>query len=729
MSWIDVFVTYLFSLKYLVYGLAIILLISGIDDFFIDICHWTRHFYRKFFVYDKHKFHDYEGLYDAPEKPLAIMVPAWQEHGVVGPMAELAAKTLDYENYHIFVGTYPNDPQTQEEVDQVCARFPNVHKVVCARPGPTSKADCLNNIAAAIFLFEAQAKFEFAGFILHDSEDVVSTMELRLYNHLVNRKDLIQLPVYPYTRKWTDFTSGHYIDEFAELHGKDVPVREAIAGQVPSAGVGTCFSRRAISMLLREGDGIAFDIQSLTEDYDIGIRIKEHGMEEIFVRYPVVTPEHEKAHSVWSGKNLRESSVICIREYFPDTFNTAVRQKSRWIVGIVFQGMKNHAWSKSWSMNYFLCRDRKGGITNLVGFIAVLVFTQLGIIWLVQSLSDDPYHFLSIYGDEPWLSILLKINAFFLINRIFQRFIFVKAYYGWMQGFLSMPRMVWGNIVNFFANIRALRQVIEMGDARRVAWDKTTHDFPHLDDERSARKAIGQILIDLGAITEIQLDKALKDKPQGQRLGRYLLNNQLVTSESLVKAVAEQAEVDYQNIEPLNISGDLITLISKGLAWRYGIVAINYKSEQGVMLASEEYLSPVSLAAISRQLKCQVSYIIAYPGQVQIALKAYYSGERFADPTAGVERFEQLDKNMQQQVWHQYVEGQWSLLEILSEYCNISPQVMNQILIGYEKSALTLNDYLLDKEVISIEELDTAIALQVKREPNLAHLVTGALNA
>ena len=147
------------------------------------------------------------------------------------------------------------------------------------------------------------------------------------------------------------------------------------------------------------------------------------------------------------------------------------------------------------------------------------------------------------------------------------------------------------------------------------------------------------------------------------------------------------------------------------------------------MLASEEYLSPVSLAAISRQLKCQVSYIIAYPGQVQIALKAYYNGEKFADPTVGVERFEQLDKDMQQQVWHQYVEGQWSLLEILSEYCNISPQVMNQILIGYEKSALTLNDYLLDKDVISIEQLDTAIALQVKREPNLAHLVTGALNA
>ncbi len=77
------------------------------------------------------------------------MVPAWNETGVIGNMAELAATTLDYENYHIFVGTYPNDPDTQRDVDEVCARFPNVHKVVCASR-PTSKADCLNNVLDAI---------------------------------------------------------------------------------------------------------------------------------------------------------------------------------------------------------------------------------------------------------------------------------------------------------------------------------------------------------------------------------------------------------------------------------------------------------------------------------------------------------------------------------------------------------------------------------------------------
>ncbi|NIZ65103.1 phage adsorption protein NrfB, partial [Escherichia coli] len=265
MDWLlDVFATWLYGLKVIAITLAVIMFISGLDDFFIDVVYWVRRIKRKLSVYRRYPRMSYRELYKPDEKPLAIMVPAWNETGVIGNMAELAATTLDYENYYIFVGTYPNDPDTQRDVDEVCARFPNVHKVVCARPGPTSKADCLNNVLDAITQFERSANFAFAGFILHDAEDVISPMELRLFNYLVERKDLIQIPVYPFEREWTHFTSMTYIDEFSELHGKDVPVREALAGQVPSAGVGTCFSRRAVTALLADGDGIAFDVQSLT---------------------------------------------------------------------------------------------------------------------------------------------------------------------------------------------------------------------------------------------------------------------------------------------------------------------------------------------------------------------------------------------------------------------------------------------------------------------------------
>lgn len=470
MDWLlDVFATWLYGLKVIAITLAVIMFISGLDDFFIDVVYWVRRIKRKLSVYRRYPRMSYRELYKPDEKPLAIMVPAWNETGVIGNMAELAATTLDYENYHIFVGTYPNDPDTQRDVDEVCARFPNVHKVVCARPGPTSKADCLNNVLDAITQFERSANFAFAGFILHDAEDVISPMELRLFNYLVERKDLIQIPVYPFEREWTHFTSMTYIDEFSELHGKDVPVREALAGQVPSAGVGTCFSRRAVTALLADGDGIAFDVQSLTEDYDIGFRLKEKGMTEIFVRFPVVDEAKEREQRKFL-QHTRTSNMICVREYFPDTFSTAVRQKSRWIIGIVFQGFKTHKWTSSLTLNYFLWRDRKGAISNFVSFLAMLVMIQLLLLLAYESLWPDAWHFLSIFSGSAWLMTLLWLNFGLMVNRIVQRVIFVTGYYGLTQGLLSVLRLFWGNLINFMANWRALKQVLQHGDPRRVAW-------------------------------------------------------------------------------------------------------------------------------------------------------------------------------------------------------------------------------------------------------------------
>jgi len=212
---LDVTAMLLFAVKWVIYILAFLLLLLGLDDFFIDAAYWSRRFYRKLFVYSNFPKADENILFTVPEKPLAVMIPAWNEVDVIGKMADLAARTLDYENYQIFVGTYPNDPDTQRDVDEVCQRFTNVHKIVCARPGPTSKADCLNNIIDAIFSFEKAGGIEFAGFILHDSEDVVSPLELRLFNYLLPRKDLIQVPVYPFLPHWYEFTGGHYVDEFS----------------------------------------------------------------------------------------------------------------------------------------------------------------------------------------------------------------------------------------------------------------------------------------------------------------------------------------------------------------------------------------------------------------------------------------------------------------------------------------------------------------------------------
>ena len=723
---VDIFSSYLFALKFLAIFIAIIISISSLDDLIIDIVYWVRRFIRSITVYRRHPKMQYSSLLGLEEKPLAIMVPAWHETGVIGKMAELAAVTLDYENYHIFVGTYPNDPETQLDVDKVCAVFPNVHKVVCARPGPTSKADCLNNVLDAILQFEKQASLEFAGFILHDSEDVVSPLELRLFNYLLPKNDLIQIPVYPFERSWYNFTCMHYLDEFAELHGKDVLVREAIAGQVPSAGVGTCFSRRAVLALLEDGDGIAFDAQSLTEDYDIGFRLKEKGLKEIFVRFPVVLEDSKEARKkLLPGQSIRESNVICVREYFPETLETAIRQKSRWITGIVFQGYKTHRWTMSPTLNYFLWRDRKGAITNFISFIATMILVQLILLWMYQKLWPDAYHFLSILESSEWLMGFLWLNLFLMLNRMIQRIFFVSSFYGLAQGLLSVPRLFWGNYINFMANWRAVKQVLQHGDVRRIAWDKTTHDFPTIGIENKERKKLGQILIDQGVITQEQLASVTGHRTRGMRIGSALVHEGILSSVELADALAIQADVSTESIDAYQIPLEVINSIPASIALHYAILPI--RREAGILLvASEAAIDPISIAAISRKVHCQIRYVIVPKGQVTVGLRKWYANQLPSDPRKVLDDAITVNKvrvDQAAEIWKFYVARQILLAEILVSLGHINEAALRALLLQHSVTNVYLGDFLVDKNIITRETLEKALALQKQLQPDMKALI------
>ncbi len=706
LGWVDFFAYVLFGLKYVAIALALLMFFLGLDDLFIDLVYWSRKLIRRWRIYDKLERADEQRLYAIAEKPLAIMVPAWNEVGVVGEMARLAASTIDYENYQIFVGTYPNDAETQADVDAVCQHYPNVHKVVCARPGPTSKADCLNNIIDAILRFESEAKIQFAGFILHDAEDVISPMELRLYNYLLPNKDLIQIPVYPYAPEWKGFTAGHYVDEFAENHGKDVIVREALTGQVPSAGVGTCFSRKAISALLEDGDGIAFDVQSLTEDYDIGFRLKQKGMKCIFARYSVSDPKLALEQPWAFGMNRQFSQVICVREHFPRDLQHAIRQKSRWIVGIVFQGTKNLGWSTG-LLNYFLWRDRRGLIAYMLSFLVNLLFAVLLVMWLVTVISPDSWRYPSILSDSSLLSVLLWLNGFMLLNRLFQRGWFVTRYYGLVEGLLSAPRMMWSNFVNFFANLRALRQVMEMGDSRRVAWDKTTHEFPALT--KAQRVPLGHRLVEKGLITEEQLEAAITS-PVRRRLGRELLLRGYIDSTQLVQALAEQLDLEWAPLNPFKLDKHLIDALPRRIASHYGVLPV---AEEGktLVLASEGPVSQVSLGAISRQLKRPVRSRLAPQGRVTLGIRYWYASPRQNEEVRHMlqvlERHQDDEALLERVSRHQVLLG--NLLQVRGM---VPPTLFNQALIDFDAENMSLGEHLIDRGMITREVLEQALADQ-----------------
>lgn len=247
--------------------LAAAILVSGLDDLVVDLawtCTWLKSALRpaaSLFPPGPRQ------LENAPRQRIAIFVPLWHEHQVIGQMLEHNLAAIRYPDYHFFAGCYPNDVETQEAVQTVAGRFPQVHLALCPHPGPTSKADCLNWVYQHLLLLEEKGGQLFDIVVIHDAEDLIHPEELRWINYYAARYDFVQTPVLALATPLRQLTHGVYCDEFAENHTRDMTVRPVLGGFIPSCGVGTGYRRDALERLARASSNRLFEPEALTEDY------------------------------------------------------------------------------------------------------------------------------------------------------------------------------------------------------------------------------------------------------------------------------------------------------------------------------------------------------------------------------------------------------------------------------------------------------------------------------
>jgi bacteriophage N4 adsorption protein B len=471
MSALEIYTSFLLATTLVV---ASLIALSGADDAFVDVCYWLGAVGRHKLAIGKDSHTSIERLLARPESPFAIMVPAWKEHEVIAAMVENTAATLTYGAYRIFCGVYRNDPATAREVDRMVLRYPGlVVRVDVPHDGPTCKADCLNHIVRRVFGEEAACGVPFAGMVLHDSEDVIHPLELKLFNALIADRDLVQLPVFSLERGWHEFVAGTYIDDFAEAHGKDLQVREALTGMVPGAGVATCYSRRAMATLGAASGGEPFNTASLTEDYELSSRLRRLGLSQQIFAHVSVHLDRFRVAKVPG----RTGTVVATHEYFPDGLRAAYRQRARWVIGIALQGWKQLGWRGSLLERYFLYRDRKALVMAPAGGLAYLLVANFVLVGAFGSyaLRSELEWLLS----DPDLKALLLLNVAFMANRMVQRMHFVARYYGPAQGLLSLVRMPVNNVVNLLAVLRAWRlYTAHVVSGKKLAWDKTAHVYP-----------------------------------------------------------------------------------------------------------------------------------------------------------------------------------------------------------------------------------------------------------
>jgi adsorption protein B len=429
-------------------------LLFGVNDLLVDLLYFTRRLWRAATVYTRHR-PAYASYYVFNPDPgfIAILVPAWDESAVIASMLKTTLNRLDYDHYRIFVGHYRNDPATAAAIASVADE--RVHPVEVAADGPTTKADCLNHLYDALIAFETESGRPAKAVVLHDAEDVVHRYELRIFDGLIDRAAVIQLPVLPLVDPHSRWVSGHYCDEFAEAHIKELVVREAVGAAIPLAGVGCAIARKPLAQLAAMQDGKPFAGNSMTEDYEVGLRIGGLGLKTMFVRIPAQPSER---------------GVVATRGHFPATLGTAVRQKARWLGGIALAGWDRLGWEGGVGERWMRMRDRRGPLAALLlvaAYTAALLWSQL---WLAEALGAPIRARM-----DPALTRLLAVNGCLLAWRVLMRAYFTTSAYGLAQGLCSIPRLVVGNVIAMLAATRAVSLHLG-GGAKR--WDKTRHIFP-----------------------------------------------------------------------------------------------------------------------------------------------------------------------------------------------------------------------------------------------------------
>ena len=369
------------------------------------------------------------------------------------------------EDFRLYVGCYPNDAETLFAVSPLVARDGRLRLVVGSREGPTTKGDNLNRLWAALAEDERAEGVRFAAIVLHDAEDHVHPGELALYRRYLGENAMVQIPVVPLIKRAERWVGGHYGDEFAEAHGKELVVRSRLGLPLPSAGVGCALTRTALTLLAIERGGEPFRCDSLTEDYEIGMVIGAYGLGTRFV--DTAGPAGDR---------------IVSRGAFPGRAEKAVRQKSRWIAGIALAGWDHLGWpgsrrddtdlrsGRAWVARWMLWRDRRAPLAALILLAAYagVLLTALG--WAGQYLLGWNA---IIIGDG--MRLLLAFNAVMLCWRLAMRGHFTARWYGLSEAMLSLPRAFFSNVIAMLAARRAIGLYWRMLRSGEVIWDKTEH--------------------------------------------------------------------------------------------------------------------------------------------------------------------------------------------------------------------------------------------------------------
>ena len=429
------------------------MLIFGLDDLFLNLLALANRIRPT--SLDPNEL---QKIKSARQKKIAVLIANWHEEDVLEAMVRGNTANIRYQNYTIFLGVYPNDEATLVIAKRLERNNVKVRVLLNSCPGPTSKGQLLNEMLRQIMASEKSSLEPFDLFLMHDSEDLIHPESFSLINSETENHDFIQLPVFSLKIPWHQMIAATYMDEFAEVHTRDLLVRSHFKLAVPSAGVGTALTRRLVLSILRLQNGELLDSNCLTEDYQLGHRAHRLGFRSAFIcRYI---------------QNNSKRDFIATREYFPDRFKTSLKQKTRWTLGVAFQARAILGWWGGLGERYFLWRDWRAPLNSLLVFGATAWLLSFSVVYFIYG------HGLHVGNQFGFLEVC-AFNLGQMILRLAIRTRTTFNIYGLSSCLLVPLRWPIANLINTLASAQAAHQYLRYKlFGEQLKWAKTQHRLP-----------------------------------------------------------------------------------------------------------------------------------------------------------------------------------------------------------------------------------------------------------
>lgn len=145
-----------------------------------------------------------------------------------------------------------------------------------------------------------------------------------------------------------------------------------------------------------------------------------------------------------------------------------------------------------------------------------------------------------------------------------------------------------------------------------------------------AIRRIGQILVDLGHITDEQLELLLEEQEQqpGELIGKIAEEMQMITDEQLVQALAEQMGLQVIDLGDFSPAPEVISLLTETMGQMYRVIPIRFDEDTQTLTVAT--CDPQNLR-IQDELRTLLGYdievLVATERDVLAALTRHYDSE------------------------------------------------------------------------------------------------------